>query len=206
MGNNLVKKAKKKRDKKYDPYKLIKRANKALAEGTDNLLKEAVEYDEEGSIKLDEAGKPIFKDTIKWDTDSAQIMAIWTCHKVVLENRLVPPNDQDAAFDSMSLYAKVIRETTKKYEIEVPINYFVGTWHILNTCRKFSLFKDDKKMAIAIDGLTMWFAKQIDIYQEVKRRERVQDEVSPNEILSAPKNINKFEEFREKSKAIPFKK
>lgn len=203
----IIKFAKKKRDKKYDPYKLLRKKNEEMGELSKNLLQEAVEYDEEGSIKLDEAGKPIFKDSIQWETDGPQIMAIWTCHKAALEQRIVPPNDIDAVFDSMTLYAKEHRDTNKPYTITVPINYFVGTWHILNTCCKFHLFKDDPSLNTAINGLTMWFAERIDMYHEVKRREKVQDEVSPNDVLKLPK-VKSFKQLQEeeKSKVLPFKK
>ena len=71
-----------KRDKKYDPYKLLRKTNKELDTLSKDLLQEAVEYEQDGeTIKLDEAGKPVFKDTIQWETDGPQIMAILTCHK-----------------------------------------------------------------------------------------------------------------------------
>lgn len=202
----ILKYAKKKRDKKYDPYKLLKKKNEELEKMSSDLLKDAVEYEEDGeTIKLDEAGKPVFKDSIQWETDGPQIMAIWIVHKAVIEERLVPPNDLDAAFDSMTLYAREYRNTNKPYTITIPINYFVGTWHILNTSRKFHLFKHDKALSNAIDGLTMWFAKRIDMYHEVKRREKVQDEVSPEVVLKLPKKKS-FEEFQKDAKVLEFKK
>lgn len=203
--SKLTKYAKKKRDKKYDPYKMVKRQNKKLESMSEQLLKEAVEYTDNGEIKLDSAGKPVFKDVIQWETDGPQIMAVWTCYKTLLEERLVPPNEEEAAFDAMSMYAKEWRDTNKKYTITVPINYFVGTWHVMNSCRKFGLFHHDKPLAKSIDGLAMWFAKQIDMYHEVKRREKVQDEASPSKVLSLPK-AKTFEEFQKEVKLLPSKK
>lgn len=179
----------KKRDKKYNPYKtnpLNKQLTKVL-EGKDKEFRDAIVTNEEGEIQLDAAGKPVFKDSISWETDGPQIMAIWSAIKALLEENLVPPMEVDAAHDLMMTYAKEHRDTNKKYTISIPLNYFVGTWHVLNTCRKFHIFKNDEKLDKAIDGLTMWFAKQIDIYHEVKRRERIEDEAKPNEVLALPK-------------------
>jgi len=194
---------KKRRDKKYNPYKnnpLDKQLTKALTE-----LDGAIETDEEGTPKLDEAGKPIFKDSIEWDTNSAQIHAIWSCIKILLEQSLVPPNEIDAAFDLMAMYAKLDRpDNTKDYKVTLPINYFVGTWHILNTCRKFSLFSKDKGMSQAIDGLTLWFAEKIDQYHYVKNHEEVVDKVNPSNLhlldtpLNKQKNVGYYSEGSDK--------
>jgi len=154
-------------------------------------LDSAIETNEKGEIKLDSAGKPVFKDTIEWETDSAQIMALWTCTKALLEERVVPPNEIDAAFDLLTIYAKAHRPTTSKpFKFSLPVNYFVGTWHILNSCRMFHIFKDDKRMDEAVDGLTLWFAQRIDMYHEVKRKETMEEKCNPKDILSLPKKSN----------------
>ena len=182
-------KAKKRRDKKYDPYKanpLNKKINKALSVPT---YKDSIELTEKGEIKLDEAGKPIFKDIIEFETTTGEINAIWTCIKACLEEKVVPPNEIDACFDLMAIIAKLERESTKPFKASLPINYFVGTWHILNSARMFHLFEDDKALDQAIDGLTMKFARQIDVYHEIKRRETVEKDVSPKNILSLPSAV-----------------
>lgn len=187
---------KKRRDKKYNPYKnnpLDKQLTKALTE-----LDGAIETDEKGAPKLDEAGKPIFKDSIEWDTNSAQIHAIWSCIKILLDQKLVPPNEIDAAFDLMATYARLDRPaSTKDYTVQLPVNYFVGTWHILNTCRKFSLFSKDKGMSKAIDGLTLWFAEKIDQYHYVKNHEEIVNDVDPTKVhlLGTPPNKQKNEGY-----------
>lgn len=176
--------AKKRRDKKYDPYKLNPLHNKLTNAVKGSDLETAIERNEKGEILLDSAGKPIFKDCIEWDTDSAEIMAIWTAIRACIEEKIVPPNELDACFDLMEVYAREHREgSTKKYKITIPINYFVGTWHILNSVRKFHLLADDKSFDEAIDRLTLWFAKRIDMYHEVKRREKIEEKVKPADIL-----------------------
>lgn len=201
-------KAIKKRNKKFDPYKtnpLNKKLTKAL-KGEEKALRDAMDLDEDGSIKLDSAGKPVFKDSIQWDTNSAQIMAIWSACKAALEEKIVPPNEQDAVFDLMAMYAKEHRDgSTKNYTIAVPINYFVGTWHVLNSCRMFDLFHNDKKLSEAIDGLTMWFAERLDMYHSVKKAEKIEEEVSPDNILKLPERVNHYKK-PEETKVLPFKK
>jgi hypothetical protein len=202
---NLVKKAIKKRDKKYDPYKRLKKEHRELVKHTEKVLMQAVEYDEKGDIKLDDAGKPVFKDSMQWETDGAQMMAIWTCHKAALEHHAFPPQEIDAAFDNMMLYAREYRETNKPYTLTMPINYFVGTFHILNFCNAHGIFESDKKMKKAVYELAVWFEDRIKMYQEVKRREQVQDEASPEDILKLPNGRNNsFEEFQ--NKVLEFKK
>ena len=196
--------------KKFDPYKAFKKDGDTdeLVEYSKEALKDSVEYDEKGNIKVDEAGKPIFKGFIQWRTDRPQLEAIWTCCKAALHERLVPENELDAAHDTMMLYAKEHRDSGKRrnFMITVPINYFVGTWHLINTCRKFRLFEEEgTKFEKKIDELAMWFAEQIDMYHEVKRMEKVQNEASPDDVLKLPRkeNNNKFQNLQ---KALTFKK
>lgn len=186
MSKKLVKRA-----KKYNKYKNNPLDKKLVNAGKD--LIDAVEMDDKGQVKLDSAGKPIFKDTIEWDTENAQIVAIWTSIKAVIEERLVPPNDLDAAFDLLEVYAKMQRKSNKgSFKVSLAINRFVGTWHVLNSARMFDLFEKDEALSKAIDELTMWFARQIDIYREVKRREKVEENVSPDDILNSREKIDYY--------------
>jgi len=190
-----LRKAKDRATKKYNPYKLNPLTNKLESAVRGSGLESAIVTDEKGDIKLDDAGKPVFRDVIEWETTGGQIMAIWTCIKELLDQRLVPPNEQDAAFDLLTLMATLHRNSTKTYKASLPINYFVGTWHVLNTCRKFDLFKEDKPLSASIDELTLWFAERIDIYHVVKKGEKVEEKgVSVDDVLSPPKASNSDEE------------
>lgn len=186
-----IARAKKRRDKKYNPYKTNPLNNELTKAVNGSGLEDAIEKHEDGSVKLDSAGKPIFKDIIEWNTNGAQINAIWTAIKAIITEKLVPPHELDAAFDLMAIVAKMHRMGSKDYKVSLPVNYFVGTWHILNSCRKFNLFGDDKEMATAIDGLTMWFAQRIDMYHHVKSQE-VKLETTPR-----PKLGSKIEYYSE---------
>lgn len=193
MGNLVkINRAQKRRDKKYNPYKnnpLDKALDKAVS-GKD--FQDAIEKDKDGNIKLDAAGKPVFKDVIEWESSSAQIHAIWECIKILLDQRLVPPMEIDAAFDLLEVYAMLDRpRSTKQYKISLPINYFVGTWHILNTTRKFGIFSKDHKMETSITDLTFWFADKIDQYHQIKKNENIEEEVKPSKLhmLESPKNV-----------------
>ena len=166
---------KKRRDKKYNPWK---------SNPLDKKLKSAIEYDykdaivtnDKGEIKLDEAGKPIFKDIIEWTSNLGEINAIWHSVMRLLEQRLVPPNEEQAAFDLLSAVAKMQRDTKKDYKVSLPINYFVGMWHCLNSSRKFGLWADDKGMDDALTDLTLRVASQIDRYHKIKQNEALEDE------------------------------
>ena len=110
--------------------------------------------------------------------------------------------EQDAAFDLMEIYAKAHRPDSKSdFMMTLPVNYFVGTWHILNTCRKFHLFSEDKALDTAIDGLTMFFAKKIDLYHAVKRAEKAEEQ-KPDNLLSLPQASYYEHEGNEKPKEI----
>ena len=97
MGN-LTKRAQKRKDKKYNPYKLNPLKGKLNGALIGDELESAVEKTEKGEIKLDSAGKPVFKDQIEWETNSAQIMAIWNCIKVFIGREISAPNGARRGF------------------------------------------------------------------------------------------------------------
>ena len=148
--------------------------------------KKDFEITKQGEIKLDEAGKPIFKERIEWFTDGPQIMALWTACKTALEGSIVFHDDLDATFKIMETLAKKHKDTNKKYRMSLPINYFVGLRHILNQCRAASLFDSDKKLENAMYELELWFSERIDAYHGIKEREAVEENLSPNDIVSSP--------------------
>jgi len=193
-------KTKKKRDKAYDPYKILKSKTRDLLEKEQEILSNAMEVDENGEVRLDESGNPVFKGCIEWMTDSAQIMAIWTTIKAVLEalKEDLDSETRESFINLMIMYAKEHRYgSTKSYAISVPINYFVGTRHILNTAAAFNVFKDDPEMGKAVYGLEYWFSEKIDMYQYVKKKEQVEETSSPDEILSLPKKHSNVKYYSE---------
>lgn len=144
------------------------------------------EKDEQGEVKTDDTGRPVFKDRIEMETNTAEHRALWTCIKAVLENGVVPEPELDAVFILMENLASQERDSRKPYKITLDINYFVGLWHCVNTSRKFDLFNEDKKMSEAVDGLALKLAGYLDAYHKVKNFEKTVEEASPKDILSLP--------------------
>jgi len=158
-------------------------------EGDQKQLIDAMELDEKGEPKLDKNGKPIFKDSIQMMTNAPEMSAINMCCQELLSQGLVPEPEIEAVFDYMLKVATLHDKNghKRKFLVTIPINYFVGMWHVVNSCRKFDLFNKDKKLSKAIDGLAEKLARKIDIYHEVKRREGILEEASPDDVLSLPK-------------------
>jgi len=139
---------------------------------------------ESGDVTTDDIGRPVFKDQIQWDTDTAELSAILECCNKVLENRVVPHEEVDGVFELMEKVSR-LESPKRQYTATLPVNYFVGMWHVVNTCRKFDLFSDDKYVSKAIDGLAVKLARLIDLYHVAKRTEGT-FEASPSEILTLP--------------------
>ena len=151
---------------------------------TENQLVEIEKYEltETGEVKLDSVGRPIFKERIVMPTTTGEHRALWTCIKAAIESGIIPEPELDAVFELMEMLAVQEQDTRKEYTIDLPINYFIGLWHCVNTCRKFDLFHDDDKFDKAVDGLAMKLAEYIDMFRAAKRQEGVM-EASPNNIL-----------------------
>jgi hypothetical protein len=153
-----------------------------LANGPEGVDSSAVVLQEDGTAELDDNQMPVFKDSMEWTTSNPQLRAIWESGKALLEEGLVPPPEVDAVMGMMGMIAKKEKPGhTGHFTAEMPINYFVGMTHILNMCRSFDLFKDDKAMGAAIDELTLDFARRIDAYHSIKHKEKVMEETKPAE-------------------------
>lgn len=139
---------------------------------------------EEGDIALDEIGRPVHKDHIEWETDTAELKAILECCSKLLDNDLVPHTEIDGVFELMEKISR-LEQDKRVYKAQLPVNYFVGAWHVVNSCRKFDLYSEDKYVSKAIDGLAGKLARFIDMYHVAKRTEGTM-EASPSEILTLP--------------------
>lgn len=160
---------------------------KNLDSGPENTDLTKYEFTEEGEVKTDDIGRPVFKDKIKMETNTAEHRALWTCVRAVLEEGLVPEPEIDAVFELMEDLANQEKDSRKPYNIILPINYFVGMWHCVNTCRKFDLFNEDTEMNVAVDGLALKLAGYLDHYHSVKSFEETLEVASPKDILNLPK-------------------
>jgi hypothetical protein len=158
-------------------------------------LQKGMVKDEEGNVVLDEIGNPVFKDKIRWMTDGPQIRALWECCKVFLENtdpRYIPEELKESILHTMDMLAKAHRKTNKQYRYEMPVNYFTGLWQVVRYVKDQEFFMPDERLHNKIKELAIWLAEQLDIYHEIKRKEQVHDEASPEDISRLlPRNNSK---------------
>lgn len=160
----------------------------------------------EGEVKQDEAGNPVFTDRIQWYTNGPQIRLLWeACARAVTSHRIlgpmkraVPIEEVAGVMELMEKLAKLHRETNKPYKVELEINYFKGMWHVLVGCKALDLFgfdKKDKDKKKEIKGLALWVAEQLDTYHEIKKREEVEEKLSPNDIVSSKPSTTQVLDF-----------
>lgn len=159
------------------------KSNSELKE-VDKAISKAVMVGEDGEVLIDEAGNPVFKASIEWKTYGGQIMAIWTCCKSLLEEGLVPPEETDGVFELMYKLSEIHKDTNKEYLAVLPINYFVGSCHIMNLALRIGVFKGDEKLHMAIEKLTIFFAERIDSYHKVKAHEEYIDNENEPVLLT----------------------
>lgn len=142
---------------------------------------------DKGELVLDSIGRPVFKDSITWETNTPELYATWNCIKALLDEQLVPYTEVDGCIELMEKLSSL--EDTKafgNYDVTLPVNYFTGMWHCVNSTRKFHLFKNDKPLDKSIDGLAMKYARLLDMYHSVKKDERMKDimEASPEVVAT----------------------
>ena len=151
---------------------------------------DAVETDEKGNAKLDQAGKPIFRDYIGWTGDNAQIMGIWNAIKALLETNIatkgnvIMPEDVEATHYLMEMTSKLYRPNhTGTFQCELPVNYTVALCHVLGASAALSIDAEkDKKFQQAILKLRDFFAVEVEGYRRKKKEETAMD-TTPDEVL-----------------------
>lgn len=158
--------------------------------GNENTNLTKYKKTDEGEVALDDTGRPVFNDQIQMETNTSEHRALWTCIKAVVEEGLAPEPELDAIFKLMEDLAMQEKDSRKPYNITLDVNYFVGLWHCVNTCRKFDLFNEDKGMNVAVDGLALKLAGYLDTYHSVKNFEETLEVASPKDILNLPKNAS----------------
>jgi hypothetical protein len=152
-------------------------------------LNDIVVRDEKGEVKLDSAGKPVFKESIEMVTNSAEIMAIWTCCQAIMEKNLVAEHDIEAIFELMNILARRhdLNKTTHDYAVILPANYFYGAWKVVSECKAYHIFAEDKPMDKAVSGLAIKLARHLDAFHEAKGRDDMIQTASPDDVLKFPK-------------------
>ena len=157
----------------------------------DNLIKiDAVEVDDKGNAKLDKAGKPVYKDFISWTGNNAQIHAVWTAIKELLEARGVLPDDVEATLYLMEMIAKQERPAHNgDFPCELPVNYMVALCHVLGAALQITTIKNDKKYSESLEILREFFAVEVEGYRRKKREESAMD-LAPEEISGKELTVN----------------
>jgi len=163
---------------------------KDLAESSpEGVSKDAMVF-EGDKVKMDDNNLPVFRDSMEWPTNNGQLKAIIECCMAVIEAGIVPPNDVEGVFGLMDIIAKLERKRfIGDFNAEIPVNYFVGMVHVLNTFRTFQLHDGDKGMENAVNILALDFARRIDAYTSIKDRENIMAK-KPEEVLSKDITIN----------------
>lgn len=158
-----------------------KKTTKKLKE-VEKAINKAVLIDEEtGEVVMDESGYPMFKASIEWKTFGGQIMAIWKCCEHLLNEGLVPQEEVEGVFELMFKLGEIHKDTNKEYFAMLPINYFVGSWHIMNLALRVGIYKEDTKLQKAIEDLATFFATRIDQYHNIVEKETIID--TNNELV-----------------------
>lgn len=153
--------------------RLLKKIETGLEKKRDlhQVLSKNYEVDEKGEPVLDDNGKPIFKDIIELRLNGSEVKLAWECGKHLLEAGGVPEPEIDSVLHFMEVMANNHRSSRAKYTVQLPVNYVVGGWHIINSCRKFDLFSKQKDLSRRVDALSYRFASYRDAYVKVKKKE-----------------------------------
>jgi hypothetical protein len=130
---------------------------------------EIVKIKEEEEVKLDETGRLVHDDSINFRCSHKDIIFIHETIGLVLEKGLVPEPEIGPIMVLLDMLANAEPDTHKHGCFILPVNYFIGMWHGLNTARKFGLYSQQfKQKEKHLDHLTTQVARSIDAYHTIK--------------------------------------
>lgn len=129
------------------------------------------EVDENGEPLLDDNQKPIFKEVLELRLTGHEVKLGYDCGKHLLEQGLVPEPEIDSVMHLLDILANNHRPTRQKYTVQLPVNYVVGFWHTVNSCRKFDLYAKQKDLSRRVDALAIRLASYMDAHHKLKNRE-----------------------------------
>jgi hypothetical protein len=150
---------------------------------------------------LDQHGRPIWEDKIVFKLQHKDLIFMHQTIRLVMEKGLVPPEEVGPCMTLLEELAVQESEVHKKSGLILPINYFVGMWHALNTARMFSLYSQQfKKKDKHLENIVMRIAKRLDEYHTVKSHEANESKMdkSPQYFkeLAEVKGLNLLEESK----------
>lgn len=191
-----------------------------VQESATKAIQERLEK-EINQVETDQHGLKIHEDMINFKCNQGDLKFIHKTICMVLERGLVPEPEIPPVFTLLEMLGEREEKVFETGHLFLPVNYFVGMWHALNTARKFGLYaivktKGKSKAKIArrnvessyncryLDKITMKVAESIDKYHKVKQHERQEDKLKSlapkNYYVDAPgvaKKINQLEDKRE---------
>lgn len=169
--------------------------------------KDLVESNEEKDIvvfgekadHLDEHGRIIHEDKINFKVIHKDLIFMHETLRMVADKDLVPPDEVGPFVTLLEMMAEQEADVHRYECLLLPVNYFLGLWHGLNTARKFSLYlpqwvKKDKHL----DWITTNVAKYLDKYHMVKSHEANEEKIKEKPYFAKIGN----KELEDKSSSI----
>lgn len=142
-----------------------------------------------GEPKVDETGRMVFEDGIDYRISHADLMFIWNTIKDLLDANLIPPMESEPTIKLMGMIAERESEVYRNGFMFLPINYFVGMWHALNTGRKFDIYSKALKKANKLDQITMKVAEKIDEYHRILKPQKENMSTTKKQSLASFKKV-----------------
>lgn len=179
--------------KDYNPFE------KKEVVDSEKKYNEGILVNKDGEIQTDKHGVPIFKDYIEVRTNSSDLLTLWESCKALLEENLkgmiLLQSDADGVAGLMELIGDKYRDGSKSsYVVAFPVNYLVGSLHVLNMCRMFSIGETKE-----LDRIALEFSRVLDAYRSIKDKEKMA-ESSPSTLIGKEANpvyfLNKFDEVK----------
>lgn len=150
---------------------------------------------EENTDHLDKHGRIISEEYINFKMTHEDLLFVDETIKKIIDLDLVPVTEAGPVVTLLEMLAEREKSVYHDGHILLPVNYFTGMWHCLQTGRKFSIYSQQwKKKDKYLDRITMEIAKSIDAYHAVKshvKNEAKADKVAEGyfgkSVESAPK-------------------
>ena len=144
--------------------------------------------DEKGEPLLDDNQKPIFKEVIEMRLNGAEIKLWYNCGKDLLTEGAVPDPEVDSVMHLLDVLAENHRNSRARYTVQLPVNYVVGGWHVINSCRKFGIYSKLKDLDRRVDTLAVKIAGYVDAFQKLKHTDVAMNK-RPFQVENHKRNI-----------------
>lgn len=184
--------------------------NKALEEANKDLDSRFIK-DSEGNVLTDENDMPVFRDRLGIKITNKDLKFIWQCiadllnynvefyqeslrnNQAELDKRgitstkavgrhLVMPEEVPRLISVMEMLAGQEKKTNKQFMLELPSNYFYGTWCALKEIMALGMYNQYAGKKKWLEDITMGFAKILDSYHEVLRQEKIEDNIKVEDL------------------------